>query len=122
MSDKEKLTLSQLEEKLLDREIKEICEGIDKVGKALNQVFDKYQPMSGKFAEELQKFLAERLNLASNSYNMGRNEVHATAFIHPSWFPDGLKRAILEFATKDFLDRIDQAELEIEEIQSIVGN
>ncbi len=116
----EKLIIGQLEQRILDKEIKEICEGIDEVGKALNRVFAKYHPMSGKFAEELQKFLAERLDLAHNNYTMGRNETFGTAYIHPNWFPNGLKKAILEFATKDFLDRVDQVGLEVEEIQSML--
>ena len=120
MSEDAKLTIGQLEQRLLDREIEEICKGIDKVGKALSLVFAKYSPMDGHFAEELQKFLSEKLRLASSNYSMGRDETYVTAYVCKSDFPDELKRAILDFTTKDFLDKIDQAELEIEEIRDIL--
>lgn len=105
----EKLTTSQLEKKLLDREMKEICEGIEKVGEQLRQVFRKYEPLTGQFGKELRKFLIEHLRLAQDRYYAGYT-TEVMAYVHPSWIPDGLKKAILEWAIKDFIEKVETIE------------
>ena len=101
------ITTNQLEEKLLDREIKEICQKLTGIGEQIRNVFKKYEPMKGKFSDELQKFLVEQLQLAESNYSFGDYITKATAYIHPSWIPDGLKKAILKWAVQDFIEKVD---------------
>lgn len=116
----DQVKLTHIEKLLLDREIKEICEGIAKVGEHLDAVFKKYQPMSGKFSDELQKFLVDRLRLASTSYIRCSYETNGGGYIHPDWIPAGLKRAILKWASQDFINRVEGVQSEIAEIQDML--
>lgn len=102
----EKITTNHLEEKLLERELKEICEQISKIGVQLQEVFKKYEPMEGDIGEELKKFLIKHLRLVETPY-YGGYTTNATAYIHPDWIPDGLKKAILKWAVKDFIEQVD---------------
>ena len=101
----EKITTNQLEEKLLAREMKVLCDGLAKISKEILDLFAKYGKMEGNFADELQKFLIEQMRFAEHKYYPGY-KTEPRVYTHPNWIPELLKKAILKWAVDNFIEQV----------------
>ena len=112
----DKITTNHVEEILLKMEIKEIEKDLEKIGSDLINIFSKYGKLSGKFGKELQVFLSEKIVTANEPYFAGFTtapRINSSLVEIPRIF----KQAILSFAVKNFMDKIENMSEVIESLE-----
>jgi len=107
------ITTNQIEEKLLERELKLIIEKLGKIGKEIEEVFKPYYPIKENLEKELDAFIKE--NMFARSYYRAGFTTEA-GHVYKYSIPESLKKAILKKVTSDFIERVKNIEEIVEEI------
>lgn len=105
MNNEKKITSNQIEENLLNRELKIIDEKLRKIGEQLTAVFEPYY--YGKKGFGAENFSADFSALIKSIMFADCSYYYYTkAKLSPSHLPEAIKKAILQKVTTDFINRV----------------
>ena len=108
------MDINKIEKALLDRELKIISCKLEKIGSKIADVFDKYGKIEGEHGQEIHEYIAKHVLKVTQKYYAGYT-TRPEAWTDPKYIPECIKELVLNWAVKDFFDKID-------EIESVVGN
>lgn len=109
------MEIGKLEEKILNKEIEKIEEGLVDIGKQLAKLFEPYGAAKGEHGKEFKEFLNQYIFYGYESYYAGYSTKPAVNTRAIKKMPDALKKIVLDKAIADFMERID-------DIQNIVSD
>lgn len=108
-------TLSVMEEKIFQKEKAELESRLSKVGEDLMKAFEPYGTLTGQFGEALRNYVLSCLVRYNEQY-FGGYTTRALVSTNTSNMPQELKKAILEYATTEFLGKIEDLQNTLEQV------
>ena len=104
---------NKIEKKLLDKELSGISEKFKKISKDLQSVFDKYGIIKGDHEKELSEYIAKFIISAGTMYRAGDFTI-INSNTHPNHIPECLKKVVLDWAVKNFLEKFEEVREAVE--------
>ena len=101
------MDISKLEEKILDRELDQIKEKLQKIGGDLIKVFEPYGRISGECRLEFAQYIVESIVKADATYDAGYTTWAKIDSNVRVTMPEPLKKIILDYAVRKFMERLE---------------
>lgn len=102
------MEIGKLEEKILNKEIEMIEEGLVDIGKQLAKLFEPYGAAKGMHGKEFKEFLNQYIFYGYESYYAGYSTKPAVNTGAIKKMPDALMKIVLDKAVSNFMERVDE--------------
>jgi len=102
------MEIGKLEEKIFNKEIEMIEEGLVDIGKQLAKLFEPYGAAEGQHGKEFKEFLNQYIFFGYESYFVGYSTRPAVNTGVIKKMPDALKKIVLDKAVSKFMERVDE--------------